>query len=170
MWYALRTAPQRENKAKALLTERGFEAAVPTERRFLRRSRGRKIERTYPMVVGYVLVRACERDMPWNRIFDSASKPYIKSVVGCAGQPALIADEPVARLVGMSSSAIPYQSSVNTRRASFQPGDPVQISDGPFRGHEAKIEDISECKAQIVVTLLGKSHTIGVDLGALTAA
>lgn len=172
MWYALRTAPQREHKAKHLLTERGIEAVVPTERRFFRRTRTRhkSQERTYPLVVGYVLIRADGGYVPWHLIFTAQTAPYIKAIVGFGGRPAPIDDEPVNRLVLMSSSGVPYQNSVNTRRASFSPGDPVQVTDGPFRGLEAKIEDISGCRAQIVVSMFGKQHSVGLDLANLTAA
>lgn len=171
MWFALRTAPQREHKAKFLLGQRGLDVEVPTERRFLRRRGNFKGgERFYPMVIGYVLVRARDGALPWHLVFNDETKPYIKAVVGVSGLPAPIEDGAIERLRAMSCNGVPYESSINTRRASFSVGDAVVITKGPLRGIEAKIEDISECRASIVVEMLGKRHAIGVELSSVSAA
>lgn len=171
MWYALRTAPQREQKAKFLLRNRGFEAVVPTEVRFIRR-RGnyRAAEKSYPLAVGYVLLKSPGIYVPWHEVFDAGTKPYIKAIVGFGGRPAPIADEPVESFISRSVEPIPYQSSVNTRTASFRAGDSVHVAYGPLRGLDATIEDITECRATIVLRMLGKSHPVALELSNLRAA
>lgn len=171
MWYALRTAPQREHKARDLLGRVGIEAVVPTELRYLRRTGNRKkVERAYPLVVGYVLVKSPGIYMPWHLVFTPRTAPYIKAVVSFDGRPAPIDDATVQRLVAMSSAAVPYASSVNTRRASFSRGERVAVVSGPLKGLEAKIEDISQCRAHIVVSMFGKPHRVSLDLSDVSAA
>lgn len=172
MWYALRTAPQREQKAKALLRGNGFEAVVPTEVRFLRttRTRHKAQERTYPLAVGYVLLKSPGMYVPWHQVFDASTKPYVKAIVGFGGRPAPIADEPVESFIAKGMDPVPYQSSVNTRTASFRKGDKVAVAYGPLSGLDATIEDITECRATIVLRMLGKSHPVALELSNLRAA
>lgn len=166
-WFAFRVEPQKEKAAEQILKRRGFTAFVPTEARYRRRSRRHKkaVVQSYPMLLGYVLMRF-DGPVPWHEIF---RLKMIYAVVGINGKPARLPNTAIDRLVALSNAAIPYRSSVNTRR-SVQVGETVRIAEGPFRDIVVKVENIVDGKAMVVLGLFNADQQVAVSVDSLEAA
>lgn len=164
MIYAFRVEPQRERTISAILKNRGFDAFVPLERRWLRRCGRRRtgIERDYPLIVGYVFVRF-SRPPPWYQLF---SMHCLKSVVGIGGMPMPIPETAMGAL--MSGQSVPHTRSTNTRLA-FVPGDTVRVSHGPLAGYEGRVEAVVGKRARMIFQMLGRG-SVDVPVDSLEAA
>lgn len=160
-YYAFRVSPQKERAAEEALRKRGFDPFVPVEKRFLRRmgKQRKKVERFYPLLIGYVLV-PLSTPLHMRAIF---SLDVIKSVVGFGGVPAPIKDSAITSLRHLHGSEI--QDSRNNR-ASFSRGETVRITTGPFRDRDVVVEMIKGERARVLLGLL----ELDVKLDALEAA
>ncbi|WP_299477037.1 transcription termination/antitermination NusG family protein [uncultured Paracoccus sp.] len=166
-WFAFRVRPQREFRVIEELTRRGFEAIAPAETRFhARRGRqNKRIERKYPLLISYVLV-AFETDRPWYWIGNLLNLDDISSVISIDGQPAAITDERIQRFVRHAGLV----SSPGRTRKSFQVGELVKITEGPFANHEAKIEDIRGVHCKLITSLFGRPTPVKMKLHQIEAA
>lgn len=167
VWRAFSVEPQKEKVAKTILSRNGYTVEVPTETRLRRATRydKRKVEVTYPLIVGYVFVRL-PQDYPWGMLFDFR---LIRSIVGVAGIPAEITEPGMQHLMRLSASHQPSRASTNTR-ASFAAGDIVEVADGAFQGWSGVVEEVRGAKARMIFEMLGAKRELDIPLERLQAA
>lgn len=170
MWYAFRVTPQKEFATVDVLNRRGVSATVPYEVRFLaNRTRGakkKKLERPYPLLVGYVLA-----DLPGpHAIYGVMSLSYmIKSVVGFNGMPAVLKQCQVERMLKQSGQQIANRQSVNTRK-SLAIGDDATLNGHGFAAYPVRVEAIKGEKAMVLIEMFGTARQVEVRLETLAAA
>lgn len=164
IWFAYRTAPQKELLAERILRSRGLPCLVPVETKWRKIGMTRKKKpRDNPMMIGYIFV-GLERAEYWPALF--IFKGLIQSVVGSSlGVPAKFSADQIDRLRLLSGKRVEHIRSVDTHRA-FRPGDHVAM----FGGIEARIEEIHGDKARIVFELLGKVQVQEVPVDRLEVA
>lgn len=167
IWYAFRVPPQKEFVAQTILTRRGFTAVVPSEVRFLRRSRSsRKTrERTSPLLHGYVLI-PFEGEPQWHHLFNLG---IIQSVVGFGGVPAQIRPDAIDAILKLSRIPVPHRSSVNTRR-SLAIGDCATLNGRGFQNYPVRVEEIKGEAAKVMLEMFGATREVFVSLSELEAA
>ena len=139
MWFAFRTPPQCEVKARAWLEFRSVEAWFPTEEAFRLNPRGnrKKIPYTRRPAPGYVFARF-ERFPQWDMI--KASR-YIVGPIAHDNRPIAITDREMAQM-----EQVPAMLEGLRRKAAFDaeihPGDWVRITEGTMIDWAVEITEV----------------------------
>jgi transcription termination/antitermination protein NusG len=163
-WYVLHTYSGYENKVKksietrieALdLTDRVYEIVVPTQDEIEIRSGQRHTvqKKVFP---GYVLVRMEMDDDTWYALRNT---PGVTGFVNINNVPVPLPDSEVQSIIkGMTAEAPRV-------KISFQVGDTVRITDGPFADFRGEIDEISQEKGKIrvLVSFFGRETPVELD-------
>lgn len=168
MWYAFRVSPQKEFAAVDVLKRRGVSATVPYEVKFLRsrQSNKKKVEKAYPLLVGYVLA---DLPGPWAIWEVMRLSDLVKSVVGFAGAPAVLNQCQVERMLKQSGQQIANVRSANTRR-SLARGDQAILNGHGFAAYPVRVEEIKGARAMVLLEMFGTTRQVAVRLDNLEAA
>ncbi len=163
-WYVLHTYSGYENKVKrsiehrvdALdLGDRVHEIIVPTQDQIEIRS-GQRHTVQRKVFPGYVLVRMEMDDDTWYALRNT---PGVTGFVNINNKPVPLADVEVqAILKGMTAEAPKV-------KMSFQVGDTVRITDGPFADFRGEIDEINQEKGKIkvLVSFFGRETPVELD-------
>ena len=163
-WYVLHTYSGYENKVKrsiehrveALdLGDRVYEVVVPTQDEIeIRNSQRHTVQRkVFP---GYVLVRMEMDDDTWYALRNT---PGVTGFVNVNNKPVPLSETEVqAILKGMAAEAPKV-------KVSFQLGDTVRITDGPFADFRGEIDEINQEKGKIkvLVSFFGRETPVELD-------
>jgi transcriptional antiterminator NusG len=163
-WYVLHTYSGYENKVKksietrieALdLTDRVYEIVVPTQDEIEIRSGQRHTvqKKVFP---GYVLVRMEMDDDTWYALRNT---PGVTGFVNINNVPIPLPDAEVQGIIkGMTAEAPRV-------KVSFQVGDTVRITDGPFADFRGEIDEINQerGKIRVLVSFFGRETPVELD-------
>jgi transcriptional antiterminator NusG len=163
-WYVLHTYSGYENKVKksietrieALdLTDRVYEIVVPTQDEIEIRSGQRHTvqKKVFP---GYVLVRMEMDDDTWYALRNT---PGVTGFVNINNVPIPLPDSEVQSILkGMTAEAPRV-------KISFQVGDTVRITDGPFADFRGEIDEINQerGKIRVLVSFFGRETPVELD-------
>jgi transcriptional antiterminator NusG len=163
-WYVLHTYSGYENKVKksietrieALdLGDRVYEIVVPTQDEIEIRSGQRHTvqKKVFP---GYVLVRMEMDDDTWYALRNT---PGVTGFVNINNVPIPLPDIEVENILkGMTAEAPRV-------RITFQVGDTVRITDGPFADFRGEIDEINQEKGKIrvLVSFFGRETPVELD-------
>ena len=163
-WYVLHTYSGYENKVKksietrveALdLTDRVYEIVVPTQDEIEIRSGQRHTvqKKVFP---GYVLVRMEMDDDTWYALRNT---PGVTGFVNINNVPVPLPDMEVQGIIkGMTAEAPRV-------KISFQVGDTVRITDGPFADFRGEIDEINQerGKIRVLVSFFGRETPVELD-------
>jgi transcriptional antiterminator NusG len=163
-WYVLHTYSGYENKVKksietrieALdLTDRVYEIVVPTQDEIEIRSGQRHTvqKKVFP---GYVLVRMEMDDDTWYALRNT---PGVTGFVNINNVPIPLPDSEVQSILkGMTAEAPKV-------KISFQVGDTVRITDGPFADFRGEIDEINQerGKIRVLVSFFGRETPVELD-------
>jgi transcriptional antiterminator NusG len=163
-WYVLHTYSGYENKVKksietrieALdLTDRVYEIVVPTQDEIEIRSGQRHTvqKKVFP---GYVLVRMEMDDDTWYALRNT---PGVTGFVNINNVPVPLPDSEVQKILkGMTAEAPRV-------KISFQVGDTVRITDGPFADFRGEIDEINQerGKIRVLVSFFGRETPVELD-------
>lgn len=163
-WYAIHTYSGYEEKvAESLLQridtmdmqEKIFNVMVPKEKKIKIKNGKRKMteEKIFP---GYVLVEMTVTDDSWYVVRNT---PNVTGFIGAGTTPTPIAQEEIDALMKRVKADEPdftIDLSVN---------DPVQISDGPFKGQQGKIAEVDQQrgKIKVMVSVFGRETPVELD-------
>lgn len=151
-WYVVRIDSSQIGKALTILPQIMDDviAFAPVEQRTRRAGRGLRssITKAQPVMSGYVIV-GFERAPRWHQLFQL---PWVYNVISRDGRPAIIPHG------SMQSCFRIHQSSVASLPGakSLRVGDTIRVTEGGWRGHEAKLIDISGADCEFVVQLFGR--------------
>jgi transcriptional antiterminator NusG len=163
-WYVLHTYSGYENKVKksietrieALdLNDRVYDIVVPTQDEIEIRSGQRHTvqKKVFP---GYVLVRMEMDDDTWYALRNT---PGVTGFVNINNVPIPLPDAEVQNILkGMTAEAPRV-------RITFQVGDTVRITDGPFADFRGEIDEINQEKGKIrvLVSFFGRETPVELD-------
>lgn len=163
-WYVIHTYSGYEDAVARNLKQRIesldmqdkiFNVLVPKEKK-IKIKNGRRMtveEKIYP---GYVLVEMIVTDDSWYVVRNT---PHVTGFVGSGTTPVPIAKEEVESLLKRMGAEEPRY----TLDASV--GDPVRITDGPFKDFEGKVSEIDEArgKIKVLVTIFGRETPVELD-------
>lgn len=163
-WYAIHTySGYEENVAENLrqriesmdMEEKIFNIVVPKEKKIKIRNGKRKIveEKIFP---GYVLVEMVVTDDSWYVVRNT---PNVTGFIGTGTTPTPIAQEEVDSLQKRMGVEEPEY------KIDFAVGDPIRISDGPFKNFEGKVDEIDEArgKVKVLVSMFGRETPVELD-------
>jgi transcriptional antiterminator NusG len=163
-WYVLHTYSGYENKVKKTietrvesldLSERVHEIVVPTQDVIEIRS-GQRHSVPKKLFPGYVLVRMDLDDDTW---FALRNTPGVTGFVNVNNKPVPLGEKEVQNILkGMTAEAPPV-------KVTFQLGDTVRITDGPFADFRGEIDEINHEKGKIrvLVSFFGRETPVELD-------
>ncbi len=163
-WYAIHTYAGYENAVMRNLKQRIdslgmqgkiFNVVVPTEKK-IRVKGGKRVteeERVYP---GYILVDMVVDDESWYVVRNT---PRVTGFVGSGVHPVPLSEEEVKTLLGRMTDSTPMHT------IDFAEGEPVIITDGPFKDLEGKIGAVDEKngKVKVLVSMFGRETPVELD-------
>jgi len=163
-WYVIHTYSGYENKVKQNLEHRIdsmemhdqiFRVIVPTEEEIeikngQRRTVNKKI---YP---GYVLVQMRMTDDSWYVVRNT---PGVTSFVGHGNKPTPLEDDEVKAILKQMEEEAPKV------RVSYQVGQAVKITDGPFTDFEGVVDaiDHERGRVRVLVSFFGREAPVELD-------
>ncbi len=163
-WYVIHTYSGYENKVRQNLEHRIdsmemgdqiFRVIVPTEEEIEIKNGQRRIvsKKIYP---GYVLVQMRLTDDSWYVVRNT---PGVTSFVGHGNRPMPLEDAEVKAILRQMEAEAPKV------RVSYQVGQAVKITDGPFTDFEGLVDaiDHERGRVRVLVSFFGREAPIELD-------
>jgi transcriptional antiterminator NusG len=165
-WYIVHTYSGFEQKVKDSLRSRsdafGFghrigEILIPTEDVVEMRA-GKKVASKRMLYPGYVLIQMEMDDNLWHAVKDT---PRVTGFVGGGTKPVPLSADEV--------NSILYRQTSSTERprpkVSFEKGEAVRITDGPFSNFQGKVDEVNPDKdtLRVLVTIFGRATPVELD-------
>lgn len=166
-WYIVHAYSNFENKVAHSIREqvdqRGLsdlveEILVPTEKAIEVR-RGRKVETERKFFPGYVLVRCQLTDELHNLIKNT---PKVTGFLGGdKAKPVPIPDREAERIKGQVAEGVERPKPT----ISFEVGENVKVSDGPFASFNGTVEEVDEGRARlkVAVSIFGRATPVELE-------
>ena len=121
------------------------EIMVPTEE-VVQIRRGQKINAERKFFPGYVLVKMELSDEAYHLIKDT---PKVTGFLGTAGNPSPISEAEAQRVMRQVQEGIERP----TPSITFEVGEQVRVSDGPFASFNGMVEEVDEERARLKVSV-----------------
>lgn len=168
-WYAIHTySGYEENVAENLrqridsldMQHKIFDIMIPKEKKIKIKNGKRKVveEKIFP---GYVLVEMIVTDDSWYVVRNT---PNVTGFIGTGTVPTPLSEGEVKNLQKRMGVDEPeYKIDVGQ-------GDPVRITDGPFKSFEGKVSEIDENrgKVTVLVSMFGRETPVELDFLQIT--
>jgi transcriptional antiterminator NusG len=135
----------REQAEQKGLGERFEEILVPTEE-VVEVRRGAKVSSERKFFPGYVLVRMDMDDETWHLVRNTAK---VTGFLGGRGRPSPITEAEAARIMHQVQEGIERPKPSIT----FEIGEQVRVSDGPFTSFNGTVEGVDEEKSRVTVAV-----------------
>jgi transcriptional antiterminator NusG len=147
----------REKADQSGLGELFEEIMVPTEK-VVEVRRGRKVDAERKFFPGYVLVRMDMTDEAYHLIRNT---PKVTGFLGADNKPVPIPDSEAQRILRQVQEGIerPKPS------VSFEVGEQVRVSDGPFASFNGTVEEVDEGRARlkVAVSIFGRATPVELE-------
>ncbi len=165
-WYVIHVYSGFENKVAQSIREQAEqkglgedfeEILVPTEE-VVRMQRGTKVSTDRKFFPGYVLIKMDLSDQSWHLVKDT---PKVTGFLGGGGKPSPISDGEAQRILHQVKEGVDRPKPSIT----FDIGEQVRVSDGPFTSFNGTVEDIDEEKARLKVgvSIFGRSTPVELE-------
>lgn len=147
----------REQAAQQGLADRFDEILVPTES-VVEMRRGQKVNAEKKFFPGYVLVRMEMTDETWHLVRNT---PKVTAFLGGkVGRPLPISDAEANRIVQQVQEGVERPK----HSITFEVGESVRVTDGPFTSFQGTVEEVDEEKGRIKVNVSIFGRPTPVDL------
>jgi len=168
-WYVVQAFSNYEKRVKLTLEEaierHGMqeffgEILVPTEEVVEMRS-GQKRTSERKFFPGYVLVQMIMNDDTWHLV---KSTPRVSGFIGGkASDPTPLTE---AEAMGILQQ-VQDGSDQPRHKFSFEPGEVVRVTEGPFADFNGTVEDVNyeKSKLRVAVSIFGRSTPVELDFG-----
>jgi len=146
----------REQAEQKGLAERFEQILVPTEE-VIEVKRGAKVSSERKFFPGYVLIKMDLDDETWHLVKNTAK---VTGFLGGRGRPSPISEGEAARIMRQVQEGIERPKPSIT----FEIGEQVRVSDGPFTSFNGVVEEVDEEKSRVKVAVSIFGRATPVDL------
>ena len=148
----------KEQAAQKGLADLVDEVLVPAED-VVEVRRGQKVNAERKFFPGYVLVKMAMSDEAWHLVKDT---PKVTGFLGAdKSKPVPIPDAEAERIKGQVAEGVdrPKPS------ISFEVGETVRVSDGPFASFNGTVEEIDEARSRlkVAVSIFGRATPVELE-------
>ncbi len=165
-WYVVNTYSGYENRAKLGLLERAKslgmtdqlgDILIPTEQ-VVEVRKGERRTSTRQFFPGYILVQMDLNNESWHFVKNT---PKITGFVGGATNPPPIPAHEVARITNQMKEGEKEPTMIH----SFQEGDSIKVTDGPFSNFGGRVEHVDEEKKRlkVLVQIFGRDTPVELE-------
>ena len=147
----------REQAEQKGLGERFEQILVPTEE-VVEVKRGAKVSSERKFFPGYVLIKMDLSDETWHLVKNTAK---VTGFLGGRGRPTPISENEAARIMRQVQEGIERPKPSIT----FEVGEQVRVSDGPFTSFNGVVEEVDEEKSRIkvAVSIFGRATPVELE-------
>jgi transcriptional antiterminator NusG len=135
----------REQAKSQGLEDKFSEILVPTEE-VVEIRRGRKFNSERKFFPGYVLVKMELSDEAYHLVKNT---PKVTGFLGSGSKPMPVSEKEVQRIVGAIEEGVERPRPT----ISFEIGENVRVTDGPFASFNGSVEQVDEERARLRVTV-----------------
>jgi len=165
-WYVIHTYSGYENKVKTALEERikqygkeeyFAEIVVPTEN-VVEMIRGERKTTSRKFFPGYVLINMAMNNETWHIV---KSTPKVTGFIGGGNEPIPIPEKQATDILHQ----IKEGKLKPKPKVSFEKGDSVSITDGPFTNFNGFVEEVKPEKGRlkVLVSIFGRATPIELE-------
>jgi transcriptional antiterminator NusG len=154
----------RENARQAGLEDMIEDLLVPTED-VVEIRRGQKVHTERRFMPGYVLVK-CEMNASVQNMITNTNR--VTGFLGTKEKPTPLRDAEVERIIGQVT-----ESAERPRpQISFQIGEMVRVTDGPFESFSGQVEDVDEAhsRLKVSVSIFGRATPVELEYAQVAKA
>src|SRR3989440_4116496 len=167
-WYIIHAYSNFENKVADSIREQAkqrhlepvFEEIMVPKEKVVEVRRGRKVDAERKFFPGYVLVKMDLTDEAYHLIKNT---PKVTGFLGSDNKPMPISDAEAARILHQVQEGIerPKPS------VSFEVGEQVRVSDGPFASFNGTVEEVDEARSRlkVAVSIFGRATPVELEFG-----
>ncbi|MDJ0951610.1 MAG: transcription termination/antitermination protein NusG [Alphaproteobacteria bacterium] len=147
----------REQAAQKGLGDQIEEILVPTEE-VVEMRRGSKVSAERKFFPGYVLIKMDMTDDTWHLVKNS---PKVTGFLGSHGRPTAISESEAQHILHQVKEGIERPKPSVT----FEIGEQVRVSDGPFASFNGLVEEVDEERARlkVAVSIFGRSTPVELE-------
>ena len=167
-WYIVHAYSNFENKVAESIREQAkqrglgdlFEEILVPKEKVTEVRRGRKVDTERKFFPGYVLAKMELTDEAYHLIKNT---PKVTGFLGTDKKPMPISDAEAERILHQVQEGIdrPKPS------VSFEVGEQVRVSDGPFASFNGTVEEVDEGRARlkVAVSIFGRATPVELEYG-----
>ena len=165
-WYVIHVYSGFEKKVAQSIEEQARQSGmednidqvlVPVEE-VVEMRRGSKVNAERKFFPGYVLVKMDMTDETWHLVKNT---PKVTGFLGARGRPTPISDAEADRIIHQVREGIERPKPSVT----FEVGEQVRVSDGPFTSFNGLVEDVDEerTRLKVAVSIFGRSTPVELE-------
>ncbi|WDR03148.1 transcription termination/antitermination protein NusG [Devosia rhodophyticola] len=167
-WYIVQAYSNFERKVKEAILEKVAQTKlehlfedviVPTEK-VVEVRRGRKVDAERKFFPGYVLVKMEMTDQAFHLIKNT---PKVTGFLGSDNKPMPISEKEAMSILQQVQDGVEHPKP----SISFEVGESVRVSDGPFASFNGVVEEVDEERARlkVEVSIFGRPTPVELEYG-----